>query len=273
MSKPNKTFLKWAGNKSRCIEKILAHLPAGRRLIEPFTGSGAVFLHSSYSSYILAEENQDLVNLYQVLQSEGLGFIHYSQELFSPKTNLAEYYYARREEFNFCQEKRRRAALFLYLNRHGYNGLCRYNNQGFYNVPFGSHERPYFPRQQMLDFHLKSQKAAFLQQDFRLSFAMAEAGDVIYCDPPYVPLSNTASFTSYTEQGFSLEDQRDLAELAFKAASQGCLVLISNHDTDFTRECYQGAKLYSFPVQRWISCNAYKRLAVQELLAVFEPEN
>ncbi|MGQ3891569.1 Dam family site-specific DNA-(adenine-N6)-methyltransferase [Legionella sp. CNM-4043-24] len=264
-----KPFLKWAGSKFRCINTILSALPEAERLIEPFTGSGAIFMNSQYSSYLLAEQNPDLVNLFQHVQQQGPAFIDYCEKLFVAKNNCATRYYLMREEFNQCKASRRRAALFLYLNRHGYNGLCRYNQSGGFNVPFGRYSKPYFPRREMLYFHEKSHGVRFIQNDFRATFALAVPGDVIYCDPPYVPLSASASFVSYTDRHFGEQDQIDLAQLAMASAEKGITVILSNHDTPFTRHHYQTGQISSFPVRRYISCNALTRQPVQELLAVF----
>lgn len=264
-----KPFLKWAGSKFRCIETILNSLPPAKRLIEPFTGSGAIFINSNYPDYLLAEENNDLVALFESLQKEGEEFIDYCAQFFSSDNNCAEKYYQFRELFNQSIDMRHRAALFLYLNRHGYNGLCRYNQRGLYNVPFGRYSKPYFPRLEMHYFHKKSHCAKFIQSDFRQTFALAQAGDLIYCDPPYVPLSSSANFSSYTHKKFNENDQIDLAHLAMESAERGITVIISNHDTDFTRHHYRHSKIFSFPVSRFISCQANKRQSAQELVAIF----
>lgn len=264
-----KPFLKWAGNKYRCIDAILSCLPQGERLIEPFTGSGAIFINTQYTSYLLAEKNPDLINLFTFIQQDGLAFIDYCHHYFSPEYNTSFDYYRLRTQFNQSKDPKERAALFLYLNRHGYNGLCRYNLSGNYNVPFGRYLNPYFPRREMLFFHGKCQQARFIYMDFRDTFALAKPGDVIYCDPPYVPLSTSASFSSYIDKPFSEKDQIELAQLAISYANKGITVAISNHDTEFTRHHYSQGKIISFPVIRLISCKANQRLPVQELVAVF----
>lgn len=266
----HRPFLKWAGNKYRCLAHILAELPPGERLVEPFLGSGALFLNTHYPSYLLAEKNHDLISLYENIQQGSTEFINYCSHYFSEKTNQSAVYYENRVKFNQSEDERLRAALFLYLNRHGYNGLCRYNKKGQWNVPFGSYEKPYFPFQELMYFHLKSLYAKFIHADFRTTFEQTRPGDVVYCDPPYVPLSATASFTSYTASCFTKEDQESLAELALTHSRRGITVLISNHDTAFTRQIYAQARIVSFPVQRSISCKGSKRGTVQELLAIYK---
>lgn len=265
-----KPFLKWAGGKFKSVETILNVFPSAKRLIEPFTGSGAIFVNADYPNYLLAEINNDLVILFNYLQKEGSEFINYCADFFSAENNCENKYYLLREEFNQSSDQRQRAALFLYLNRHGYNGLCRYNQSGLYNVPFGRYNKPYFPLLEMNHFYQKSKKAKFIKADFRHTFSQAKPGDLIYCDPPYVPLSPSANFSGYTDKKFSEQDQIDLANLAMESTKQGITVIISNHDTPFTRHQYRQSEIISFPVMRHISCHADKREQAQELVAIFK---
>jgi DNA adenine methylase len=264
-----KPFLKWAGGKYRLVELIKSTLPEGNRLIEPFVGSGAVFLNTDYSANLLADSNPDLISLFQLVQKEGQGFVSYCQELFVPENNTESAFYKLREEFNSTNNLRRKAALFVYLNRHCFNGLCRYNSKGGFNVPFGRYSKPTLPEKEMLYFHGKSKHAVFEVADFTTTMEKAKAGDVIYCDPPYVPLTATSSFTSYSKGGFGLVEQNALADMAKKLQKRGVTVVISNHDTVFTNEVYQPAKIITFNVQRFISSDTKNRNAVGELLAVF----
>lgn len=269
-NRPVRPFLKWAGNKYQILHRIQQHLPEGKRLVEPFVGSGALFLNSDYERYLLADSNRDLINLYNLLKKEGPGFIEYCRQLFTAENNKAETYYALREEFNATDDVRRKSALFIYFNRHGYNGLCRYNKKGGFNVPFGRYKKPYFPAAEMLHFHHKSKKAIFKHQDFEKLVASTKPGDVIYCDPPYVPLSDSANFTTYSAGGFDLQQQHRLAEMADESLLRGIPVLISNHDTKLTRKIYKTASTKKFfDVRRFISCNGQKRNHAGEVLAVF----
>lgn len=144
--KKNRAFLKWAGGKYPLVEEIRRYLPAGDCLIEPFVGAGSVFLNTEYDRYILADINSDLINLYDIVKTQTDDFIRDARELFTDEHNVAEMFYLLRDEFNLCAVPYRRAVLFLYLNRHCYNGLCRYNMRGEFNVPFGCYKKPYFPR-------------------------------------------------------------------------------------------------------------------------------
>jgi DNA adenine methylase len=267
-----KPFLKWAGNKYQIVERIKAVLPPGKRLIEPFVGSGAVFLNADYSCYHLADANPDLINLYQQLQRGGETFIDHCRSYFTPANNTPDAFYTLRQQFNETSDAVEKGALFLYLNKHCYNGLCRYNAKGGFNVPFGRYTKPYFPEAEMRFFAQRAAAATFVTANFVTTMELAEPGDVVYCDPPYVPLSATANFTSYSADRFGAEEQRQLAEMAETLHGRGVAVVLSNHDTEFTRLAYQRAtELVYFPVQRYISCDGANRNKVDELLAIYRP--
>lgn len=263
--------MKWPGGKYRLLGRIRKVLRPGKRLVEPFVGSGAVFLNTGYDSYLLADANPDLVGLYSRLLEEGTGFIGYCGRFFNDRTNTREYYYAYRKEFNNTRDARRKSALFLYLNRHGYNGLCRYNGKGGFNTPFGRYDRPYFPEKEMLAFVRHAGSVSLRKDPFDATLASAQPGDTVYCDPPYVPLSETACFTDYHAGGFTWEDQVRLADLARELAGSGVQVVISNHNTRRVRNLYtnRGARISRFKVRRTISSDGNNRKEVGELLAVF----
>lgn len=266
----HRPFLKWPGGKYRLLQSIQALLPKGKCLIEPFVGSGAVFLNSSYDRYILNDANIDLIRLYQILQREGESFIQYCSRYFVTRYNTEQKYYLLRTRFNASCDPYERSALFLYLNRHGFNGLCRYNaGKQEFNVPFGRYKKPYFPAEEMRYFHEKSQQVIFTAEDFTKTFKRAKRGSVIYCDPPYVPLSTTAYFTQYQGGGFSMEQQQILADLAKIFVCKGIPVLISNHSQPVTHALYQGADITELEVRRSISCQANNRNKAKELLALF----
>ncbi|MDX1392510.1 MAG: Dam family site-specific DNA-(adenine-N6)-methyltransferase [Rheinheimera sp.] len=265
-----RAFLKWAGGKYNLVQAIAGHLPASDMLIEPFVGAGSVFLNTEFKHYQLNDINADLIGLYQLLQRKHDGFIADARTLFTAQNNQRDSYLQLRHQFNSSSDAYERALLFLYLNRHGYNGLCRYNLSGKFNVPFGSYKKPYFPEAELHYFAEKAQRATFSCTGYQQMMQQAPAGAVIYCDPPYVPLSKTASFTSYARQGFNLDDQAQLANLAEQAQQRGVTVVISNHDTTWTRKIYHQAVLHSLQVGRSISQKGSSRGKVAELFAVYQ---
>jgi len=268
--KKHRAFLKWAGGKYSLVEHIQAELPHANKLIEPFVGAGSVFLNTQFKRYLLNDINPDLINLYNLLKAQPDALIYDVQRFFNAEHNNESRYYALREEFNATSDNYYRAVLFVYLNRHGYNGLCRYSLAGRFNVPFGRYRKPYFPADEMLYFAEKSQRAVFTCLPFEKVFSRARKGNVIYCDPPYAPLSKTAAFTSYAAKTFCMESQKKLAQLANRAAvKRGIPVLISNHDLPVTRKLYEGATFNSLSVKRSISQNGALRKPASEILAFF----
>lgn len=264
-----KPFLKWAGSKYRIIDRVLKNLPKGKRLIEPFAGSGAVFLNAQFDSYLVADTNADLINLFKQVQTQGLDFADYAASFFKPENNTEIAFYQLRDEFNDCSDPRRKAAIFIYLNRHCFNGLCRYNSKGKFNVPFGRYKMPAFPTNEIVNFHHKSKRATFEVADFNITMNKADIGSVVYCDPPYAPLTSTANFSDYTKDGFDNSQQYMLTVRAKELYLRGIPVVISNHDTQYTRSLYLGAAISSFEVQRFISRDASNRNKAAELIAVY----
>jgi DNA adenine methylase len=281
-------FLKWAGGKRKLAPLIASHVPgkdrlrtASVRLVEPFLGSGAVFMGVDADSYLLCDTNEDLIRLYGFLSAHGEAFIGRCRELFVPANDTPGAYVALRAEFNGIGEGgdlERRAALFVYLNRHCFNGLCRYSARGHFNVPFNGNSGkpkppPHFPDAEMRGFAARAaaRGARFEALDFRRAMAMTVPGDVVYCDPPYVPQSDTASFDAYAKGGFSFADHADLARMCRELAARGVPVVVSNSDNARTRNLYEGALLYSLEVRRSISADGGKRNKAAELIAVFLP--
>lgn len=267
----HRAFLKWAGGKYTLTDVIDKMLPNGERLLEPFVGAGSVFLNTDYKEYILNDINADLINLYKIVQLSPEKFIDDAFMLFNASNNTPETYYQLRKEFNSTSDKYYRSLLFLYMNRHGYNGLCRYNKSGGYNVPFGKYKKPYFPREELEYFSEKSARATFVCDGYRNIINNAKNNDVVYCDPPYVPLSKTSNFTSYAGNGFGLDEQADLANAAEEIITKvNASVLVSNHDTIWTRKIYEHADhIKSIKVARTISQKGGSRKKVAELLALY----
>ncbi|WP_434927409.1 Dam family site-specific DNA-(adenine-N6)-methyltransferase [Shewanella sp. HL-SH8] len=271
MTKKHRAFLKWAGGKFKLVDELSKHLPKGQRLVEPFVGAGSVFLNTHYDDYLLCDINQDLINLYEIVKQKPDAYIKATKALFVAEMNNKEAYYQIRTDFNLSRDPFTRSVYFLYLNRFGFNGLCRYNRKGGFNVPFGSYKKPYFPEAEIRHFSAKAKNATFKCIGYEGAFALAKEGDVIYCDPPYAPLSTTASFTTYAGPGFSLDDQALLARHSRHTAHKRNIpVLISNHDIALTRELYRGAKLATISVQRNISQKGASRIKVDEIMALYD---
>lgn len=203
------TILKWAGNKTAIMSELKKHLPAGPRLVEPFAGSCAVMMETDYPSYLVADINPDLINLYKKVAADCEAFISRARALFE-EANREVAYYNIRQKFNYSTEITdfMKAVYFLYLNRHGYRGLCRYNKSGYFNIPYGNYKNPYFPEKEIRAFAEKAQRATFICASFDETLAMLKAGDVVYCDPPY-----DGTFSGYHTDGFTEDDQYHLASV------------------------------------------------------------
>ncbi|CAI2488560.1 DNA adenine methylase [Serratia ficaria] len=266
----NRPALKWLGSKAGIIDTLRQHLPEGARLVEPFVGSGAVFLNTDYDSYLLCDINGDLINFHNMAKNLPDVLIREARNLFKEHADEVGYY-AVRADFNLRCDSNflYRAAQFLYLNRHGYNGVCRYNQRGEFNVPFGHRKAPYFPEDEIRAFSEKAQakKVVFQCCTFQEAIRMAAPGDVIYCDPPYVPASATANFTSYHTDGFSSDRQRKLACMLRIAARRGCHVVASNSETQAARELYSDFDITSITARRSVSAKADSRARASEIIA------
>ena len=268
-----KAFLKWVGGKQKIVDRIKMRLPTGKRLIEPFAGGASVFMSTNYPDNLIADINPDIINTYKQIQIGGTDFIAAAAALYCAENNTLEMYNKLRNEFNTTTDIKRKSTLFVYLNRHGFNGLCRYNSSGAYNVAFGYYfesKKPKFPLQEILNFAEKSQGTVFQCANFKETMASAEPGDVVYCDPPYVSFSSTKSFTGYTSAGFDLDSHKILADTAVALAKRGIPVLISNHDTEYSRILYKSAtSIEYFNVQRTVSSDGTNRIKAAEILALF----
>ncbi len=271
MNKYQRPLFKWAGGKYQLLDAILPHLPKGNRLIEPFVGAGVVFLNTEYSEYLLNDLNADVIYALKAVQQSPEAFIKQVKRWFKPEYNESEKFYELRERFNRTPRGITRCGLFAYLNQHAFNGLCRYNRQGKFNVPFGDKPKPRFPLERIPHIHQKLQNATLYHDDFIKIMNKAEPGDVIYCDPPYHPLSPSSSFTQYSGKVFEDIDQQRLAQKAKELAGKGICTVISNNATPFIIELYEGAKIHTTKSFRYIGANS--REHVDEVIAVFCGKN
>lgn len=263
-------FLKWAGGKYSLLPDLDRLIPAGKRLVEPFVGGGSVFLNSEkHESFLLADVNADLINLYQMLEVDHIRVCSLAKILFE-RANSEVAYKELRDDFNNQRMGApERAAAFLFLNRHCFNGLIRYNREGFFNVGWGKYEAPYFPEIEIKAFKQKSHKCVFMNAGYRRTLALAGEGDVVYCDPPYEPLPGTAGFTNYAAGGFLWADQISLAESCVAAHQRGAKVLISNSTAQRVLELYEqhGFTIHHVDARRSISSKGSTRETAKDIVA------
>lgn len=270
-----KSPLKWVGSKARLMPQLQPHLPEGRRLVEPFAGSCSVMLNTDYDEYLIADANPDLVNLYRVMAIHPTNLVNELEFLFATgadgnETDRAKAFYLVRERFNLSASMSyiERAAAFLYLNRHCYGGVCRYNRRGHFNTPYGRYKKPYLPEAEISEFAEKAKRATFICASYAETLKMVSTGDVVYCDPPYIPVTPTANFTSYHTDGFDALDQEYLAALLYSLSNHGISVIASNSDTPQARSLYYLFTQHKLNAPRSIGAANGAESVAAELLAV-----
>jgi DNA adenine methylase len=268
-----KPFLKWAGGKRQLVPTITAnYLPkVYNTYYEPFLGAGALFLELQPHQAIVNDSNSELINCYEVIRDSVEELIEY----LSQHKNQADYYYEIRAWDRTQEFKERtpieRASRIMFLNRTCYNGLFRVNSQGQFNVPFGSYRNPNIVNETTLravSQYLNRSNLKILNDDFQVAVKTAKPGDFIYFDPPYDPVSETASFTSYAANGFNKDEQIRLKLTVDALSDRGCYVLLSNAYTSFIVELYQSYRIEKVAAARSINSNGLKRGKIDEVLVM-----
>jgi len=287
-----KPFVKWAGGKRGIIETLekKGFIPNKfNRYFEPMVGAGAVFFHivENYSpkKCIISDINSDLINTYKVIKKDVNKLIKEVSKIkedFYNSKNKSEFYYEKRDEFNKLKKDKEnhliyQAALFLFLNKTCFNGLYRVNKKDEFNVPFGRYKNPsIYDEDNLKKISKLLQNTTILNQDFEEAIKAAKEGDFVYFDPPYVPLSKTSDFTSYTKMAFGLEDQKRLARVVNNLAKRGCYVMESNSSSDEIKDIFEeygNLNIYTIEAPRFISCKSDGRKPVEEsVINNYEPE-
>jgi len=279
---PVRPPLKWAGGKRQLIPQMRPYFPKTfARYHEPFLGSGAVFFFLApqrHSPSFLSDLNPELVNFYRVLIEETEAFLAEIRVLENeylkaswPERETLYYRWRnadRAPEFAHWSPLQR-AVRFYFLNRTAYNGLYRTNQQGIFNVPWGRYKRPALYRPQVLEnaAEILRRLARYLEvASFEVVLDHAQAGDFVYFDPPYAPLSPTSAFTTYTKEGFGADDQRRLASVCRELDRRNVHFLLSNSAVAWIRELYRGFKIVTVQARRNINSKGDKRGHVGELL-------
>lgn len=258
-----KSPLKWVGSKARLMPQLLPHLPTGKRLVEPFAGSCSVMMNTDYDEYLIADLNTDLIEFYQAVAGNTLDLIERARSLFA-KFNTEHGYYDSRDAFNHDPDPEWRPALFLFLNRHCFNGLCRYNKSGEFNSPYGKYKAPYFPDAEIKAFAEKAKRALFICANYSETLDLVRDDDVVYCDPPY--LTESANFTAYHGQGFNAMDHGRLARRLRRLAGRGISVVASNSDLNAVHSLYAGFDCVRIKAPRSVGAAAKSQKVADELI-------
>jgi DNA adenine methylase len=262
-------FLKWAGGKSQLLAPIRSRFPAevAGTFVEPFVGGGAVFFALAREGRIhkarLFDRNADLVDAYLAVRDEVEAVI---AALAAHRNDEAHFYEVRAID-PATLSRAERAARTIFLNKVGYNGLYRVNAKGQFNVPFGRYRNPTICDADGLRNASRALSIAEIASaDFEDACKGVGPGDAVYFDPPYLPVSKTASFTSYAKESFGEEEHRRLARVFVEVVERGAFALLSNSDVPLARELFTGFKIATVEATRSINSKGDKRGAISEIL-------
>jgi DNA adenine methylase len=289
-------FLKWAGGKRQLLPELRRFVPSiFHAYHEPFLGSGAVFFDLIHCGQLdgrpcrLTDTNRDLIGCYTAVARDVEGVIRELRSLAAAhrRSGAAAYYRVRDQIFN---PRRRQlagsgvqqsypadlAAMFIYLNRTGYNGLFRLNARGDFNVPAGRYADPQICEEDRLRAASRALSRPLIHvalDSFDGVAGVASSGDLVYFDPPYAPLSSTSRFTAYTAASFTDADQKTLQRLVVDLADRGCQVVVSNSSAPLVADLYgsraareAGLRIHRVAARRAINSNARRRGRIEELI-------
>lgn len=263
-------FLKWVGGKGKLRHALAALLPPGvdlMRHVEPFLGGGALFFARAPERALLCDINPDLIATYEAVRDEAQSVITHLRRL--AKTHGEEGYYEQRERYNQRSHKTRaeRAAQFIYLNKTCFNGLYRVNRKGDFNVPMGRYTNPNIAdAETILAASARLTSAVLRCAPFETLLSEVRPGDFVYLDPPYEPVSRTANFTGYAQDGFSQQKQTQLRDVYRELDRRGAKLMLSNSDVPFIRDLYRGFQIDVVMAPRAVSCDAKARGPVAEVV-------
>ncbi len=265
-------IVKWVGGKRQLLPEIMPLIPPNySTYVEPFLGGGAVFFKLQPHSAIISDSNEELINVYEAVKTNPEGLISLLEG--HEKNNSEAYFYNVRgfdrnsdyASFSSIQ----RAARIIYLNKTCYNGLYRVNAAGQFNSPYGRYKNPNIVNAlgiRAMSKYLNSNSVIIRACDYKESLRNLDTGAFVYLDPPYMPVSSSASFTGYTEGGFGYDKQVELKNECDKLRNLGIRFLLSNSDCEEIRNLYEDYTITTVHAKRSINSNASKRGEVNEVL-------
>lgn len=268
-----KPFVKWAGGKRQILDKLIKYVPEDfNTYYEPFVGGGALFFELSPKNAVINDSNEELINVFRCIKDEEK-LTKMCNELNHHEANHSEEYYYKirnidrdKNKFNRLSDYKR-AARTIYLNKTCFNGLYRVNSKGEFNVPFGKKLKVNTYEGQnigIIHAYLNFNNIKILSIDFEEAVKDAKEGDFIYFDPPYD--SDTSTFNSYTEDGFSKDEQIRLSNVFKNLSDRGCYAMLSNHNTILINELYKDFYIHKITAKRNINSNGKKRGKVEEVI-------
>lgn len=271
-------FVKWAGGKRQLLPQIKERMPEQyNNYFEPFVGGGAVTFELLPANALINDINKALINTYKQIRNVPGAFLkavnRLDEEMLGKRTEVLgkEYYYSLREHYNDKLMKAEYdvelAALFVFINKHCFNGLYRVNGKGLFNVPYNNSRRASVDESSIMETSEYLQKVNIIDGDFESACKDAKKGDFVFIDSPYAPL-NPTSFESYTKEGFDIESHKRLAKLFDELTARDCYCMLTNHNTDLINELYgnKGYKIDVVSVKRMINSDASNRVGEEVII-------
>ncbi|MFA9378277.1 MAG: DNA adenine methylase [Lachnotalea sp.] len=266
-------FVKWAGGKRQLLEQISTRMPLKfNKYYEPFVGGGAVLFNFLSADVIINDINKSLMNSYIQIKQSPLELTEEINKLdYKILEGGKEYYYNIREKYNdklmMDEYDVELAAMFIFINKHCFNGLYRVNGKGLFNVPYNNSIRASYDLTNILEISKYLKTITILDGDFESACEDAEKGDFIFFDSPYAPL-NPTSFESYTKEGFDLESHKRLSNLYKRLTDKGCYCMLTNHNTELVNSLYDDKrfKLDVVSVKRMINSDAKNRVGEEVII-------
>jgi DNA adenine methylase len=266
-------FVKWAGGKRQLLSRIKERMPEKyNKYYEPFVGGGAVIFELLPANALINDINKALINAYRQICNEPGAFLRAVNKLdMEMWEDGKEYYYSLREHYNDKLMKAEYdvelAALFVFINKHCFNGLYRVNGKGLFNVPYNNSRRASVDEKSIADVSKYLQEVTIVDGDFEKACVDAREGDFVFIDSPYAPL-NPTSFESYTKEGFDIESHKRLAKYYDELTARGCYCMLTNHNTELINELYggKGYKMDVVSVKRMINSDASNRVGEEVII-------
>ena len=266
-------FVKWAGGKRQLLPQIEERMPEKyNNYIEPFVGGGAVVFGLLPENALINDINEALINAYRQICNEPDMFLKVINKLDQEMwEDGKKYYYSLREHYNDKLMKAEYdvelAALFVFINKHCFNGLYRVNGKGLFNVPYNNSRWSSVDESLIMEVSEYLQGITIMNGDFQEISASAKKGDFIFLDSPYAPL-NPTSFESYTKEGFDIESHRRLSKFYDELTAKGCYCMLTNHNTELINELYgnKGYKIDVVSVKRMINSDASNRVGEEVII-------
>lgn len=267
-------FVKWVGGKRQFLSIIEERMPVKfETYYEPFVGGGALFFDLLPSKAVLNDKNSELMNAYKVVRDDPIGVIDYLEVYDKEiKTGGKDYYYKVRQIFN--QRKRQQkldveqAALFIFLNKHCFNGVYRLNSDGDFNIAYNNSIAGSFNEENLFLVSASLQGVELRNEDFAEVCVKAKKGDFVFLDSPYVPLKDTF-FTSYTSDGFGIEDHLRVVAAFYELTRRGCYCILMNHNTELIQKMYREFEIEVLYVKRSVNSNAAERVCKEVIIKNF----